>query len=102
MININNMNRIDLPRSRVTGHKSWGITPWIVDDAANSEWSEKTDISQKYSMRSNVEARFYCEARYGIRSVQEQLDHKDVSTTMIYTDVLNKQVERVSSPIDGL
>ena len=47
-------------------------------------------------------ATHFLQGGYDIRTAQELLGHKDVTTTMIYTHVLNKGGKGVTSPLDVL
>ena len=37
---------------------------------------------------------------YHVRTVQELLGHKNLETTMVYADVANRDISRVTSPLD--
>ena len=59
----------------------------------------QADVQRTTCSSPGIRARLM-ESRHDSRTISELPDHKDVRTTMIYTQVLNRSGQGVRSPVD--
>ena len=87
------------PRSGVCGRHHVNET-WLQQEVKRAVRQAGMDKPASCHTLRHSFATHLLENGYDIRTVQELLGHKDVSTTMIYTHVLNQPGIGVKSPLD--
>ena len=73
-------------------HRRWHMHPSLVQRAV-AEVVRRSGVGKRASCHTfrHSFATHLLEGGYDIRTVQELLGHSDVSTTMVYTPVLNRR-----------
>ncbi|MDE3068253.1 MAG: integron integrase [Verrucomicrobiota bacterium] len=89
------------PADGVAKRHHWNETSVQRVIKAACQRAQLTKRATCHTLRHSFATRLL-EANYDIRTVQELLGHKDVSTTMIYTHVMQKPGIGVKSPLDSL
>jgi integron integrase len=97
------------PAARICRDPRWGPPSWYhlhesAVQRAVTEAVRRSGVTKRVSCHTfrHSFATHLLEDGYDIRTVQELLGHADVSTTMIYTHVLNRGALGVRSPADRL
>ncbi|MFC1620541.1 tyrosine-type recombinase/integrase [Candidatus Neomarinimicrobiota bacterium] len=68
------------------------------------KWANKAGLPDRYSihsLRHTYAVRLYKASGYNLRLVQKQLGHSSVSTTQVYADVLDADVDQALENLDG-
>jgi site-specific recombinase XerD len=86
-------------RERRRHHLHESVLQRAVKDAARAAGISRP--ASPHSLRHSFVTHLL-EAGYDIRTIQELLGHREFSTTMIYTHVLNRGALGVRSPADRL